>query len=67
VLRRLLVALAAVLAGNALYFALLEPHLPGLAQHRPFQLDLGLLFDALLCLACYALLARFAGKRSVKR
>lgn len=57
-LRRLLVAFAAVLAGNALYFALLEPHLPAFVRHRLFQFDFGLLLDALLCLACYALLAR---------
>jgi len=59
VLRRLLVALAAVLVGNVFYFVLLAPHLPAFAQHSPFHLDFGLLLDALICLACYALLARW--------
>jgi hypothetical protein len=50
---RLLRALAAVLAGNALYFLLLAPCLPAWARHRPFALDPGLLLDFAICLAIY--------------
>lgn len=50
---RLLRALAAVLAGNALYFLLLTQHLPGWARHRPFALDAGLLVDFAICVAVY--------------
>jgi hypothetical protein len=41
-------ALLAVLAGNAIYY-LLAPHLPGLARHRLFQEDLGLVVDFVIC------------------
>jgi hypothetical protein len=50
---RLLRALAAVLAGNALYLLLLAPHLPEWARHRPFALDPGLLVDFAICLVIY--------------
>jgi hypothetical protein len=43
----------AVISGNAIYFILLMPLLPPAAQHRPKQLDLGLLFDFWVCLVCY--------------
>jgi hypothetical protein len=52
-LGRLLRALAAVLAGNALYFLLLGPRLPGWARHKPFALDAGLIFDFVICVALY--------------
>jgi hypothetical protein len=45
-------ALLAVLAGNAAYF-LLMPHLPPVARHNPFQMDLGLLVDFWLCLVAF--------------
>ncbi len=45
--------LAAVLAGNALYFVLLVPRLPAWARHRPFRVDPGLALDFLICLAFY--------------
>jgi hypothetical protein len=52
-LGRLLRALAAVLAGNALYFLLLWPRLPGWARHKPFALDTGLILDFVICVALY--------------
>jgi hypothetical protein len=44
-------ALAAVVAGNALYFLLVAPALPMTLRHRPFALDAGLGLDFLICLA----------------
>jgi hypothetical protein len=41
-------ALAAVLAGNAIYY-LLMPRLPALARHRLFKEDWGLLLDFAIC------------------
>jgi hypothetical protein len=41
-------ALAAVLAGNALYF-LLMPHLPRVMRHSLFIEDWGLLVDFAIC------------------
>jgi hypothetical protein len=52
-LGRLLRALAAVLAGNALYFLLLWSRLPGWARHTPFALDAGLILDLVICSALY--------------
>ncbi len=53
---RLLHALAAVLAGNAIYFLVLVRVMPTWARHEPFALDPGLLLDFLVCLAIYAAL-----------
>lgn len=47
--------LAAVLAGNAVYFALLA-YLPPGARHEPFALDWGLAIDFWFCVALYWLL-----------
>ncbi len=41
-------ALAAVLAGNAIYF-LLMPHLPRAMRHAMFREDWGLLVDFAIC------------------
>jgi hypothetical protein len=49
-------SLVAILAGNALYFLLLSPRLPALAQHAAGRLDLGLVIDFWLCLACFGVL-----------
>ncbi|HUK12697.1 MAG TPA: hypothetical protein VLW17_05285 [Thermoanaerobaculaceae bacterium] len=54
-------ALVAVLAGNAIYFALLFRHLPDWLRHRPFALDTGLLFDFVICLAIFLALGRVRG------
>ena len=43
----------AVVSGNAFYFLILMPLLPPAARHRPYQLDLGLVVDFWVCLACY--------------
>jgi hypothetical protein len=51
--RNLLTSLAAVLAGNAIYFLLVLPHAPAAARHQPFRPDLGLLLDFGVCVLCY--------------
>jgi len=53
---RFLRALAAILAGNALYFLVLWRWLPEGARHRPLALDAGLWVDFLLCAATYSAL-----------
>ena len=55
-LRRLLKQFVAVVAGSALYFFVLMPHLPARGQHRPFHIDIGLLVDVWICLVLYGLL-----------
>ena len=47
-------ALIAVVAGNAVYF-LVMPHLPFAAQHRAFQMDLGMVVDFWFCLVALAI------------
>jgi hypothetical protein len=46
--------LIAILAGNAIYFAV-ERFLPPRAQHHPFQIDWGLAVDFWICVACYGI------------
>lgn len=58
-------AIAAVLIGNVVYFALL-PWLPVWAQHHRFQFDWGVGVDFLFCLAIYAFL-RALGTSRVRR
>ena len=48
-------ALLAVLAGNAAYL-LLMAHLPPVARHTPFRMDLGLLVDFWLCLLAFGVI-----------
>ena len=48
-------AVIAVLAGNAIYFLVLWPHLPASAHHAVYRLDVGLLVDFWLCAACFGL------------
>ena len=43
----------AVVSGNAIYFLLLMPLLPPAARHEPYRIDLGLVVDFWVCLACY--------------
>jgi hypothetical protein len=45
-------ALAAVLAGNAIYFFLM-PHLPPVARHSLYKEDWGLLADFGICTAIF--------------
>ena len=42
-------SLAAVVAGNVVYF-LVMPYLPPAAQHNPAKLDLGVIVDFWFCL-----------------
>jgi hypothetical protein len=60
---RVLRALAAVLAGNTLYFLLLTRVLPTWARHRPFGLDPGLLVDFVVCLGIYLGLGTLGRRR----
>jgi hypothetical protein len=53
---RLLKQLAAVVIGSLLYFFVLMPHLPAVARHEPFRLDLGIIIDAWICLVIYGLI-----------
>ena len=46
-------ALAAVLAGNAIYYPLM-PHLPAVARHRLFREDWGLVVDFVICTVIFA-------------
>jgi hypothetical protein len=46
--------LIAILAGNAIYFAI-ERFLPPRGQHQPFQIDWGLAVDFWICVACYGI------------
>jgi len=52
---KLIKYLAAILLGNALYFAL-SPHLPPAAQHHSFTVDLGTVVDFWFCLLFYGLI-----------
>jgi hypothetical protein len=58
---QLLRALVAVLAGNAVYFALLLRRLPTWLRHRPFTLDAGLALDFLICVAIFIVLRTVRG------
>lgn len=53
VFTRLLKQLAAVVAGNVIYFFLLMPHLPPAGRHAPGRFDLGLLVDFWVCVVIY--------------
>ena len=55
-------ALAAVLAGNAIYF-LLARYLPLAARHDPFRIDLGMVLDFSICLLAFGLIKSLAGRR----
>jgi hypothetical protein len=52
---RVLRYLIAILAGNAIYFAI-EPHLPGFAHHQLYTLDWGLVLNFCICLICYGVI-----------
>ncbi len=52
---RLLRYLIAIIAGNAIYFAI-EPHLPGFARHQLYTVDWGVILDFCLCLICYGVI-----------
>ena len=52
-MKNFLDALAAVLAGNAIYFVLM-PHLPRAMRHSLFKEDWGLLVDFAICTIIFA-------------
>jgi H+/gluconate symporter-like permease len=60
-LRRFVKALAAVLAGAAMYWVI-RPHLPAVARHQIFHEDLGLLVYGLISALIYGLLCWFDRK-----
>ncbi len=53
-MKNFLDALVAVLAGNAIYYYLLMPHLPDAARHGLFKGDWGLLVDFAVCTMIFA-------------
>ncbi len=55
-------SLLAVVAGNAIYFLALMPHLPLPAQHQPNRIDLGLVIDFWVCLAVWGIVEVAARK-----
>jgi hypothetical protein len=63
VLRNFLQPLIAILAGNVIYFLLLWPYLPPQAHHGIDRLDLGLLVDFWICLACFAVVKLLWSKK----
>jgi hypothetical protein len=65
-MRNFLQALAAVLAGNAVYY-LLMPHLPEKARHIPFRTDMGVFIDLWFCLVAYGLVRAIWRDRSGPR
>lgn len=58
-------SLAAVVAGNVVYF-LVMPYLPPAAQHNPAKLDLGVIIDFWFCLVFLGVIKTFwkPGNRS---
>jgi hypothetical protein len=48
-------ALAAIVAGNLVYF-LIQPSLPPAARHHRFQVDLGTVIDFWFCLVAYGII-----------
>ncbi|HEY6764691.1 MAG TPA: hypothetical protein VI386_07960 [Candidatus Sulfotelmatobacter sp.] len=51
----LLQAFLAIVLGNAVYFSIVS-HLPPMARHHPFKVDLGTLVDFWFCLVAYGLI-----------
>lgn len=61
-MRRFWLALAAVLAGNAIYFGV-QRFLPAAGRHTAFRIDLGLVLDFWICLVIFVLLLTFFASR----
>lgn len=55
-LRRWIEYLAAILAGNAIYFLVLFSALPRWLQHQPFRFDAGLALAFVCCVAVYVVI-----------
>ena len=58
--------LAAILAGNAIYFLLVEPFLPPSLQHVPFRVDAGLGIDFLVCAGVLLLIRGWRRRRTTR-
>jgi len=65
-MRNFLTSLAAVLLGNAVYFAAI-PYLPPAARHHAYELDVGLLIDFWLCLVFFVLFRLLGHRRASRR
>jgi hypothetical protein len=63
--RRWVEYLVGILAGNAIYFAVLHPSLPPALQHKPFGCDVGLLVDFACCVLVYGAIR--LGSRHARR
>jgi H+/gluconate symporter-like permease len=57
---RLLKYLIAIVLGNVIYFFAILPHVPPVGRHQPFRLDLGLLIDLWICVACWGVIELMA-------
>jgi len=55
-LLRWLEYLAAILAGNAIYFLSLSAHLPAGLRHQTYKVDWGMALDFVVCAAVYGLI-----------
>jgi hypothetical protein len=64
--RRWIEYLVAILAGNGIYFAVLDPGLPESLRHAPFNADAGLLIDFLCCVLVYGVI-RLASRHARRR
>ncbi|MCL4524178.1 MAG: hypothetical protein M1451_09740, partial [Acidobacteria bacterium] len=58
-------ALLAVLAGNVIYFLLVEPGLPERLRHHTFQIDAGLWIDFAVCVVVLAVIRWVRKKRKM--
>lgn len=63
--RRWVEYVVAILAGNAIYFAVLFSSLPTSLRHEPMRIDAGLLLDFLCCVSVYAAIR--LGSRHARR
>jgi hypothetical protein len=55
-------SLLAVLAGNVVYFLIVEPRLPAHLRHEAFHIDLGLSIDFAICLVLLVVFQSFQKK-----
>ncbi len=62
-LRSLAKSLIAVLIGNVLYLFVVMPHVPPAGRHQPFRLDLGLVIDFWVCVACWGVIQLLTRRR----
>ena len=63
--RRWIEYLAAILAGNGIYFLVLYPSLPRSLQHQPWRFDGGLLLAFICCVGVYGVI-RMASRHAQK-